>query len=68
MQPEELDKIILRVFSSADGTKVLKFLKEQYLEKECWTPGNDPSYGFYRDGENAVVRDIIKRMVRATKL
>jgi hypothetical protein len=43
---------------------VLAWLRETYLENPSWQPGAESSYGFYREGQNAVIRDIEKRIKR----
>jgi len=31
-------------------------------------PGSDPSYAFYREGQNSIVKDLEARLIRARKL
>ena len=61
---DDLDILIARTFSTENGQKVLAWLRETYLENPSWQPGAESSYGFYREGQNAVVRDIEKRIKR----
>ena len=61
---EDLDILIARTFSTENGQRVLAWLRETYLENPSWQPGAESSYGFYREGQNAVVRDIEKRIKR----
>jgi hypothetical protein len=63
-QRDDLDIVIARTFSTENGQRVLAWLREAYLENPSWQPGAEPSYGFYREGQNAVIRDIEKRIKR----
>jgi len=61
---EDLDIMIARTFSTENGQKVLAWLREAYLENPSWQPGAESSFGFFREGQNSVVRDIEKRIKR----
>ena len=61
---EDLDIQIARTFSTEEGQKVLAWLREQYLERPSWQPGAEASFGYYRDGQNSVIRDIENRIRR----
>ena len=61
---DDLDILIARTFSTENGQKVLAWLRETYLENPSWQPGAESSFGFYREGQNAVIRDIEKRIKR----
>ena len=61
---DDLDILIARTFSTENGQKVLAWLRETYLENPSWQPGAENSYGYYREGQNAVIRDIEKRIKR----
>ena len=63
-EPSEIDKIYTRVFSSEDGQKVLDHLKAITIDQPAWTTGAEPSFGYAREGQNSVVREIIQRMRR----
>lgn len=65
IEPTDLDKLYQRVFSSQDGKKLLIHLKNTYLDTPTWTPGYDNSFGYYRDGQNTIIREIITRIRRA---
>jgi hypothetical protein len=62
---QDLDRLVQRVFSTEDGQKLLKWMREVYLENPSWQPGADNSYGYWREGQNAVVRDLEVRIRRA---
>lgn len=63
-QRDDFDILIARTFSTENGQRVLAWLRETYLENPSWQPGAESSYGFYREGQNAVIRDIEKRIKR----
>ena len=63
-EPSEIDKIYTRVFSSEDGQKVLDHLKAITIDQPAWTPGAEPSYGYAREGQNTIVREIVQRIKR----
>jgi hypothetical protein len=64
-QKTDLDKLFLRVFSTRDGKKLLGHLRQITIEQPTWFPGEDPSHGFAREGQNSMIRDIERRMARA---
>ena len=61
---DDLDILIARTFSTENGQKVLAWLREAYLENPSWQPGAESSFGFFREGQNSVIRDIEKRIKR----
>ena len=63
-EPSEIDKIYMRCFSSEEGQKVLQHLQSITIDHPAWTPGTEPSYGYAREGQNSIVREIIQRMRR----
>ena len=65
---EDLNKLCLRVLSSEDGNKLMKWLRATLLEQPVALPGSDPSYAFYREGQNSVVRDLEARILKARKM
>ncbi len=61
---DDLDIMIARTFSTENGQRVLAWLRETYLENPSWQPGAESSYGFWREGQCSVVRDLEKRVKR----
>ena len=61
----ELDKAYARTFETEEGKKVLEHLKSKTLDQPTWIPGSDTSFGFAREGQNSVMRDILMRIERA---
>jgi hypothetical protein len=65
---DEIARLYLRVFSGEDGAKVLEHLRALTIEAPTWFPGHDPSFGFAREGQNQLVRDIEAKLKRARQL
>jgi len=61
---DELDLMFVRCFSTEAGAEVLDYLKSVTLDQPSWYPGEDPSHGFAREGQNSIVREIMRRMER----
>nr|AKH47284.1 hypothetical protein [uncultured marine virus] len=62
---EDIDKLHLRVFSTEDGAKLLRYLRSVTVEQPTWYPGEDASHGYAREGQNSLVREIERRLTRA---
>jgi len=67
-QRDDVDRLCLRVFQSEDGQKLIEWLRHAVVEQPVALPGSDPSYAYYREGQNSIVRDIEARLIRARKL
>ena len=65
---DDIDKVFVRCFSTKDGQAVLEWLRQTTIEQPTWFPGDDPSHGFHREGQNSLVRDIEKRIKRGRNL
>tara|TARA_R110002012_G_scaffold138888_5_gene295807 strand:- start:849 stop:1109 length:261 start_codon:yes stop_codon:yes gene_type:complete len=65
VDPQELNRLYFRVFNTEDGQKVLKHLRAITIEQPSFIPGESASYGFCREGQNSIVREIEKRVQRA---
>jgi hypothetical protein len=64
-EENEIDLLITRVFSTEDGVKLLEWLRSITIEQPTWYPGEDPSHGFAREGQNSLVRELERRIKRA---
>ncbi len=62
-----LDISFKRCFGSEDGQKVLAHLRQVTIEQPAWVPGAEPSYGYAREGQNSLVREIEQRIKRANE-
>ena len=65
---EDLNKLCLRVFDTEDGQKLMGWLRASILEQPVAVPGSDPSFAFYREGQNSIVRDLEARITKARKM
>lgn len=61
----DMNILMARTFGTDDGEKVLAWMRQFYLEQPCWQPGADTSFGQWREGQNAVIRDIEARIRKA---
>lgn len=61
----EIDLLVTRVFSTDDGAKLLEWLRATTIDQPTWYPGEDPSHGFAREGQNSLVRELERRIKRA---
>jgi hypothetical protein len=61
---DELDLVFVRCFSTEAGVEVLDYLKSMTLDQPSWYPGEDPSHGFAREGQNSIMREILRRIER----
>lgn len=61
----ETNKAFARTFETEEGKKVLEFLINKTLQQPTWIPGGDNSYGYAREGQNSIIREIQQRIERA---
>lgn len=64
---KRLDRAFARTFATEEGGKVLKYLIEKTIDQPTWIPGADTSFGFAREGQNSIIRDILQRIERTKK-
>jgi hypothetical protein len=64
---EDVNRLYLRVFGSDDGQKVLAHLRSLTIEQPTWYPGEDASHGYAREGQNSIVREVERRIEKASK-
>ena len=65
-QKTELDRSIARISQSDDGKRLMDWLCGAFLHQPTWAPGYTTDYGFYREGQNTLIREILLRGERAT--
>ena len=63
-EQQAMDLIYKRCFSTEAGQEVLKHLISITVDQPAWIPGADSSYGFSREGQNSIVREIQQRIRR----
>jgi len=68
VERDDIDRLYLRVFGSDDGSKLFTHLRSLTIEQPTWYPGEDPSHGYAREGQNSLVREIERRIKRARNL
>jgi hypothetical protein len=61
----DIDKLCQRVFGTEEGQKLLKWLRDQTVEQPCWSPGSDPSVGYFLEGRCSLIKEIEARLNRA---
>jgi hypothetical protein len=61
---QDIDILITRTFSTEEGRQVLAWLRQVTIEVPAWVPGQEASYGYAREGQNSLVREIERRMER----
>lgn len=49
-------------FGTEAGMKVLELMRSLLEKQPTWNPEVDPRYGYYREGQNDVIRHIINRI------
>jgi len=65
---DDIARLCLRVFSTEDGSKLLDWLTEIYVDVPVAVPGADPSHAFFAEGQRNVVRDLKARVKQARTL
>ncbi len=61
---KETDVIFAQTFQTDAGVKALEYLRKVTIEQPAWIPGADPSFGYAREGQNSLVREIEQRIKR----
>ena len=67
-EQDDIDRLYLRVFGSDDGQELLAHLRALTIEQPTWYPGEESSHGYAREGQNSLVREIERRIRRASTL
>lgn len=62
---DDLNLLVARTFGTDAGQKVLAWMRDFYLERPCWEPGAETSLGYWKSGQQAVIRDIEARIRKA---
>ena len=63
----DLDIVFKRTFDTEAGKKVLAHLKAITVDQPAWVPGAEPSFGYAREGQNSIYREIEQRLKRANE-
>lgn len=62
---DDINLLVAKTFGSDAGQKVLAWMREFYLERPCWEPGAESSLGYWKSGQQSVIRDIEARIRKA---
>lgn len=55
---KDFNRACAAMFSTAQGKMVLKYIRSKTIERACSPPGSAEGYGFWREGQNDLVRQI----------
>ena len=61
----DLDRSIARVLETDDGRVMIDWLCAAFLHQPTWAPGYSTDFGFFREGQNTLIREILVRSERA---
>jgi hypothetical protein len=64
---KEINIQFKRCFDTEEGHAVLEHLRKSTLDQPAWVPGADPSFGYAREGQNSIVREIEQRIRKANE-
>lgn len=62
---EDLNLLVAKTFGTDAGQKVLEWMRDFYLERPIWEPGAESSLGYWKSGQQSVIRDIETRIRKA---
>jgi len=66
-EQKDKDKLFAKIFNTPEGKLVLAELKSRTLDAPSWYPGANEHFGYVREGQNTVVREILTRIERAKR-
>ena len=61
----EEDVDFLKAFTSPSGKKVLEWMIKYTLDSPTWWPAKPKEYGYFREGQNNLVRQIKSKIENA---
>jgi len=64
---KRLDRAFARTFETTEGKKVLDYLVDKTLSQPTWVVGAGTDFGFAREGQNSIIREILQRIERVKK-
>ena len=59
-----IEKMHVELLNNPLGRKFLGYLKAKYLDQPVCVPGVGSEVGFHREGQNDVVREMIKQLTK----
>lgn len=66
-ESDELDRVFAMTFGTGAGKKVIEYLRSVTIDQPSWVPGQPADHGYMREGQNEIVRQIIKRTERGKR-
>jgi len=63
-EQRDLDTCFAQCFQTESGKKVLEYFEKITIDQPAWIPSADPSYGYAREGQNSIIREIKQRIRR----
>jgi hypothetical protein len=63
-QADLIDKLFVDALNTPNGRKLLAYWKRQYMDQPVCVPGASADHGFYREGQNSLIREVITRLNR----
>ena len=60
-----VDRALAHIFDTPDGERVMEWLTDAFLTQPSWAPGYTTDYGFFREGQNTLIREMVTRANRA---
>ena len=64
---KDIDALIATVFKSKDGKKLLNYLDERFIRQAVCNPGQVEGQGYFREGQNSVIRYFLSCIKRQQK-
>lgn len=61
------DKLFVDALNNPAGKKLLAYWKGRYMDQPVCTPGAGADQGFYREGQNSLIRETFMRLKRGTE-
>ena len=55
---KDFNRAIAQLFSSRNGKVVLDYIRSKTIERPCCPAGSVEGYGYFREGQNDLVRQI----------
>lgn len=61
------DKLFVDALNNVAGKKLLAYWKSRYLDHPVCVPGAGADQGFFREGQNSLIREALLRLKRGTE-
>ena len=64
-QQGKVDRALAHILDTPDGEVLYSWLENNFLLQPTWAPAYDTDFGFFREGQNTLIREMIHRAARA---